>query len=314
MKKFYILMLASILLPEVLSAQTSITLTFTATLNGDHQPLDSILIENLTQGGDTTLYGNDTVLVLQQPIGISDPGKQPVGGMILQPAFPNPFNGSTTIGFYLAQQEQVALGLYDPLGREVARLEDMFPAGGHRISLHAGNGGFYLFSVETPRFRQVQKLMPIGRSNVDCRIEYAGWQPGSSGMKKDRANFLWAPGDNLRFIGYTSNGADTIDAAPVQSTQYTFQFLPQSPPPVANFSASDTAIYQNDTVQFTDLSLHSPTTWKWYFGDGDSSVLQNPSHIYTTAGNYTVSLIAGNTSGYDTITKINHIEVDISCP
>ncbi len=39
-------------------------LIFTAENNGLYVPLDSIFIENLTQGGDTTLYAPDTVLML----------------------------------------------------------------------------------------------------------------------------------------------------------------------------------------------------------------------------------------------------------
>jgi len=43
-------------------------------------------------------------------------------------------------------------------------------------------------------------------------------------------------------------------------------------------------------VQFTDLSPHSPVAWKWYFGTGDSSTVQNPLYTYTNPGIYMVSL------------------------
>ena len=59
--------LLSILVPGLFVSafcQNTIELTFTAENNGQHVPLDSIFIENLTQGGDTTLYAPDTVLVL----------------------------------------------------------------------------------------------------------------------------------------------------------------------------------------------------------------------------------------------------------
>ncbi|MFU8844814.1 MAG: hypothetical protein ACNA7V_13505 [Bacteroidales bacterium] len=39
-----------------------ISLTFSANYYGEHLSLDSILIQNLTQGGDTILYAPDTVL------------------------------------------------------------------------------------------------------------------------------------------------------------------------------------------------------------------------------------------------------------
>ncbi len=43
------------------------------------------------------------------------------------------------------------------------------------------------------------------------------------------------------------------------------------------------------------------TTWAWDFGDGGTSPLQNPTHIFTTPATYTVTLIAGNGTCIDTI-------------
>lgn len=65
--------------------------------------------------------------------------------------------------------------------------------------------------------------------------------------------------------------------------------------PVANFSANPTtASCPPLLVNFTDLSLptNGITGWSWNFGDGTSSVLQNPTHLYTAAGDFDVTLIA----------------------
>lgn len=51
------------------------------------------------------------------------------------------------------------------------------------------------------------------------------------------------------------------------------------------------------TVSFTDQSLGNLNAWEWYFGDGETSTLQNPVHTYSQAGTYTVSLWV---SGVDT--------------
>ncbi len=80
-------------------------------------------------------------------------------------------------------------------------------------------------------------------------------------------------------------------------------------PPVANFSGSPTTGYEPLNVDFTDLSTNTPTTWYWTFGDGGTSTQQNPDYTYTTAGNYTVSLIATNAYGSDTETKLDYITV-----
>ena len=44
------------------------------------------------------------------------------------------------------------------------------------------------------------------------------------------------------------------------------------------------------TVNFQDISSGSPTAWFWNFGDGTSSTLQNPTHIFNLNGSVTVCL------------------------
>jgi PKD repeat protein len=55
-------------------------------------------------------------------------------------------------------------------------------------------------------------------------------------------------------------------------------------------------------VQFTDLTEHIPTSWVWDFGDGETSLEQNPVHTFDTIGkSYWVELAATNPAGTDTI-------------
>jgi gliding motility-associated-like protein len=66
----------------------------------------------------------------------------------------------------------------------------------------------------------------------------------------------------------------------------------------------DSIFVSNANVQFTDLS-QIPTIWYWNFGDGDTSVLTNPQHLYADSGNYVVTLAVENQYGCrDTIKKI----------
>jgi gliding motility-associated-like protein len=82
------------------------------------------------------------------------------------------------------------------------------------------------------------------------------------------------------------------------SSSQTITVLPQ---PLADFSFSTVCARQ--TVQFTDLTSGAAmTNWDWSFGDGGTSALQNPSHIYSVGGNYNVTLIVSNSAGcLDTI-------------
>jgi chitodextrinase len=67
--------------------------------------------------------------------------------------------------------------------------------------------------------------------------------------------------------------------------------------PVASFTSSPPSPPTGVAVTFTDTSTGGPTTWSWNFGDGTTSTLQNPSHTWSTAGTYTVSLIDSNANG-----------------
>jgi PKD repeat protein len=82
-------------------------------------------------------------------------------------------------------------------------------------------------------------------------------------------------------------------------------------PPVANFTANDTSVYEGDSVNFTDQSTNSPTSWSWTFEGGtpSSSTAQNPSVTYNTAGTYDVALTATNSAGSDGETKTNYVTV-----
>ncbi len=64
-------------------------------------------------------------------------------------------------------------------------------------------------------------------------------------------------------------------------------------PPIADFTYTPTNPIQTDIIQFTDTSIDPDgniTTWSWDFGDGNTSTLQNPTHIYGDWGTYTVTL------------------------
>lgn len=85
-----------------------------------------------------------------------------------------------------------------------------------------------------------------------------------------------------------------------QAEDYTVTILPNTNPPLANFS-SNVINTCTGIVQFTDLSQNFPTSWQWNFGDGGSSTSQNPLHQYTSGGTFNVTLIATNLYGSDTI-------------
>jgi len=61
-------------------------------------------------------------------------------------------------------------------------------------------------------------------------------------------------------------------------------------------------------VSFTDLTTPNIIEWKWHFGDGDSSIVKDPTHIFS-AGIYDITLQAKAASGCSSeFTAINLIK------
>lgn len=76
------------------------------------------------------------------------------------------------------------------------------------------------------------------------------------------------------------------------------------------FNANVTSGFTPLSVEFTDLSIGNPTEWEWDFGDGYTSTSQNPVHIYTLPGLYTVTLRILNSTSENEIVKTDYIEVE----
>jgi PKD repeat protein len=86
--------------------------------------------------------------------------------------------------------------------------------------------------------------------------------------------------------------------------------------PVPNFTWIPPLPASQESVQFTDQTNFAAgatgRTWSWSFGDGGSSVLQNPSHTYTSNGIFSVSL--GATDDVGTCPKIKTIIISLPFP
>lgn len=72
--------------------------------------------------------------------------------------------------------------------------------------------------------------------------------------------------------------------------------------PTANYNTDNQSLEVGTTIQFTNTSANG-NTYLWDFGDGITSTEQNPTHTYTTANAYNVTLIVSSESCSDTATN-----------
>jgi gliding motility-associated-like protein len=105
----------------------------------------------------------------------------------------------------------------------------------------------------------------------------------------------------------------TVTNASGSNTLIRTQYIKVDDKPVVDFTASNRSGCFPLRASFNDLSTGgsaAATGWEWDFGDGGLSTAQNPFHIYTTAGNYTVTLKVTNSGGCSkTVSRPNYIQV-----
>jgi len=113
-------------------------------------------------------------------------------------------------------------------------------------------------------------------SVVVPRTDLQGLLPGTFrvyGLGADQDNVMTALDAGLLMVGYA---------------------------PTANFTANVTSGAVPLAVQFTDNSTGTlPLSYAWDFGDGGTSTLPDPVHLFTSAGTYTVNLTVTNDFGSD---------------
>lgn len=105
--------------------------------------------------------------------------------------------------------------------------------------------------------------------------------------------------DGIVFIA--GSGAPPSVATAIKNVSLTYGSDTPSAP-IANFNMGN-PLNVNQSIQFTDESTGTPTSWHWDFGDDSTSTEENPTHTYITPGTYTVILTATNSIGSDTKTK-----------
>ena len=122
-------------------------------------------------------------------------------------------------------------------------------------------------------------------------------------------SYLWNTGATTQSIVVSNPAGSTQLNYDVTITSFTgcSANLTTVVKPTVIHAGFDTLNLCQNEVAFLDTSLIENGTlggWKWYFGDGDSSEVQNPVHNYALPGPYDITLIAISTLGCsDTIVK-----------
>lgn len=160
----------------------------------------------------------------------------------------------------------------------------------------------------------VQTLYAGTDVGIYIKVDDANWSPFFEGLPNVNVTELEIYYDAIEADSRIR--ASTFGRGLWESPLYT-----SIPAPVTDFVADNTTPTTSDTVQFTDLTLNSPTSWDWVitpdyatYVDGTDSESQNPRVRFDAPGFYTVSLTTSNAAGSHTETKVDYIEASGFAP
>ena len=169
----------------------------------------------------------------------------------------------------------------------------------------------------------VSTANPVANFNANPTSGYAPLSVQFNDSSENATSVNWDFGDGNTSTDkdpthiYSSAGNYTVVLTVINANgmNSTFAAITVLQPvlPVANFSSSVTSGTAPLNVQFTDLSLNSEK-WSWDFGDGANSTERNPTHIYSSAGNYTVVLTVNNENGSNSKTLKIIVQKDVILP
>jgi len=278
--------------------------------NQETVEIDSVQIINLSNYTDTLVHGN-TFTTLISTVSLTENFKNKLL------AYPNPFYQKASINFYSNYNQQAKIAAFLANGQKIAEINGMLVKGENNIVISSGKKGLIIVHISAEKLQLTAKLIckqSTGISNIKLEANKSFYSESLSPLKsvKNKTTpFKYELGDSLQFNGYSSTfQSETIKDKPTTNQEYTLTFNIDSNKPIANFLHSADTINQGSSIIFSDLSTNNPTKWKWNFGDGDSSLIQNPSHTYLIPGNYSVSLIVSNNFGSDTLVKPKLITVN----
>ncbi len=235
MKKLSLLSLLIIL--SISAFAQTVTVTFTGRdMNGHWVQLDRVVITNLTKNWTETIYWPDTVLTVENNIGINDFDRN--NGFGLSQNTPNPFNGTTDVNLTMEDAGEVVLEIADANGRVAVetRHGTSLQPGTHQFRITLATAGTYVLTARQNGKISSIKMVNNAAGNAD-NIDYKGnvglYRPmGVQPKSGVRANVArpFESGDVMEFKGYVVLGdeeveSETISSVNFSSQTYVFQFM-----------------------------------------------------------------------------------------
>lgn len=165
--------------------------------------------------------------------------------------------------------------------------------------------GFDYYAYYTQNQRIIANA--VGSANVNNNPSWIEIIPSNGNVAGGDSTLVYMVVHTDSLSGGTYNQYYTIASNdPLQPLDSILVSVNVSNLPCPNFDFTVASLCDAN-VNFVDQTNNNPISWQWDFGDGSFSSIENPSHTYTTNGNFQVKLVVCNAFGCDSITQTVNI-------
>lgn len=268
----------------------TISLSFSAVDANTQYPigLDSVRIENITLGCDTTISGASPTLFI--PVIFNVQENDPNGGSSFQVMqnIPNPFRDITSINVFIPNTGVIQMALMDIIGNTLVEEVFELKTGFHQFEIKSDISGILLLSATDGHDVSAIKMVNYGYGNGINKIKYSGGI--SAGDDRNLKHipvafndgFLFYNGNILKYTASITGYDDyIIQDSPKFDTSYKFQMSVTS------------ALATVSTISLTNITSTTATCGGIVILDGGLPVTQrgvcwSTSHNPSTSDNHTV--------------------------
>jgi len=243
--------------------------------SGASTTVDSVKVENLTQGTSLTLVGSD-ILHLVGGIGISSI----LNGKDKLQISPNPFNESSRIQFYYERQIIAELEIIDMNEKQIIKHTQTIQHGNNVFEISGLVSGIYLVNLSTSEWQSSAKLISINNNAGIPTLKYKNenYSQNNEMFKLKNLNSLiqmqYNTGDLLEVTGFSYNYLKILTLIPTQSQTINFDFV---------LSDADGNIYNIVTIGSQAWMAENLKTTHY----SDGTALVDGTDAGSIAGNYT---------------------------
>lgn len=196
--------------------------------SGASTTVESVKVENITQGTVKTLSGNDILHLVSV---VTDIDQMPADNGSKVIFYPNPVITSTRMKFYLPSPGETAITVYDITGKKVFGKHDNLSGGEHRYFIEGLNRGVYFVTINSGRYSISGSLISNESHAGYMEMTYESTLPSEKETYESKGSdgavaMQYNPNDRLIFTATGGESIATVSYVPTSNSTITFDFYP----------------------------------------------------------------------------------------